>query len=142
MKDRIGEIFDLAPINIDGEEVNYELEKENVPSALELAEENDFVDSRERLKTLTKLAETALREAMSVARQSESPRAYEVVTALLKQASEMNLQLLDVHEKKAKLKQTKGQKGNSNTEPQTVTNNAIFVGTNAELLKLIKGEKQ
>jgi hypothetical protein len=141
MKDRIGEIFDVAPMNIEGEEVNYELPMENAPDSLEQTESEDFVKSRENLKALARIAESALREAVSVARQSESPRAYEVVTGLLKQASEINLQLLDIHDKKAKLKQTKGGKQQQGEGSGNVTNNAIFVGTNAELLKLIKGEK-
>jgi hypothetical protein len=141
MKDRIGEIFDVAPFEINGEEVNYELPKENLPDTIESAENEDYIRSRERLISLSKMAETSLREAMSVARQSESPRAYEVVSNLLKQASDINLQLLDIHEKKAKLKQTKGGKQTQGDGAGSVTNNAIFVGTNAELLKLIKGEK-
>jgi uncharacterized glyoxalase superfamily metalloenzyme YdcJ len=69
-----------------------------------------------------------------VAKQSEHPRAFEVVGTLMKQLADINHQLMDLSEKRQKMK-------NAMKEPETttnVTNNAIFVGSTAELNKMLK----
>jgi len=75
-----------------------------------------------------------LDRVMEIARQSESPRAFEVATNLLKTLTDTNKDLLELAKKKKDLLQTKEDK------PQNVTN-ALFVGSTADLQKLIQGEK-
>ena len=65
--------------------------------------------------------------------QSEHPRAFEVVGNLIKQLADVNQQLMDIHQQKQKLDEP------SKAEKSKVTNNnAIFVGSTAELNKMIK----
>ena len=71
-------------------------------------------------------------DPLEVAKQSEHPRAFEVVGNLMKQLADVNQQLLDIHLQKQKLDAPKKGVGDK------VTNNAIFVGSTAELNKLIK----
>jgi ABC-type proline/glycine betaine transport system substrate-binding protein len=75
--------------------------------------------------------QNALYSALEVAKQSEHPRAYEVVGNLMKQLADVNQQLMDIHQQKAKLDGPK-------ESAQKVTNNAIFVGSTSELNKMIK----
>ena len=95
--------------------------------------ETDYDKSRENLHSLLKNGEAALTHALDVAKQSEHPRAFEVVGNLIKQLADVNQQLLDIHQQKKKLEEpSKGQVG------KNVTNNSIFVGSTAELNKMIK----
>ena len=74
-----------------------------------------------------------LDRVMEIARQSESPRAFEVATNLLKTLTDTNKDLLELAKKKKDLTQEK-------ENAQTVTNNALFVGSTADLQKLIQNK--
>jgi hypothetical protein len=93
--------------------------------------ENDYDTARENLRDLLITGQNALNHALEVAKQSEHPRAFEVVGNLMKQLADVNQQLMDLHQQKQKLDAPK--KG-----ADKITNNAIFVGSTAELNKLIK----
>lgn len=99
--------------------------------------ENDYDTARDNLRELLITGQNALMHALEVAKQSEHPRAFEVVGNLMKQLADVNQQLMDLHQQKAKLDAPK--KG-----ADKVTNNAIFVGSTAELSKMLgkmnKGE--
>lgn len=95
--------------------------------------ETDYDATRENLQDLLVTGKQALETALSVAKQSEHPRAFEVVGNLIKQLADVNQQLMDIHQQKKKLEEpAKGQAG------KNTTNNAIFVGSTAELSKMIK----
>ena len=95
--------------------------------------ETDYDKTRENLHSLLLNGQAALEHALEVAKQSEHPRAFEVVGNLIKQLADVNQQLLDIHQQKKKLEEpSKNQQGKS------VTNNSIFVGSTAELNKMIK----
>lgn len=95
--------------------------------------ESDYDVARANLRSLLATGQDALMQALEVAKQSEHPRAFEVVGNLMKQLADVNQQLMDLHQQKAKLDAPKG------LESAKVTNNnAIFVGSTAELNKLIK----
>ena len=72
-------------------------------------------------------------DMLEVAKQSEHPRAYEVVGNIMKQLADMNQQLLDIHQQKQKLDvpNKKEQTGN------VTTNNAIFVGSTNDLSRFL-----
>ena len=76
-----------------------------------------------------------LDRVMEIARQSESPRAFEVATNLLKTLTDTNKDLLELAKKKKDLTQEK-------EKVQTVTNNALFVGSTADLQKLIQNKSE
>ena len=73
--------------------------------------------------------------ALEIAKQSEHPRAFEVVGNLMKQLADTNEQLLALSERKVKLDTPKKEEGQQGKQ---VTNNAIFVGSTSELGNLIK----
>lgn len=95
--------------------------------------EDDYDHARENLRKLLTDGQTALATALSVAQQSEHPRAIEVVGNLMKQLADINQQLLDLHQQKQKLDAPK-----DGARKEVTNNNAIFVGSTAELNKMLK----
>ena len=94
----------------------------------------DYEKSRTNLHTLLAQGQDALYHALEVAKQSEHPRAFEVVGNLVKQLADVNHQLLDLSDKRQKLTVS-----NKESPTQKITNNAFFVGSTAELNKMLKG---
>jgi hypothetical protein len=94
--------------------------------------EDDYDKSRTNLHDLLLKGQEALESALTVAKQSEHPRAFEVVGNLMKQLADVNQQLMDLHQQKRKLEEP------SKTQKSVTTNNAIFVGSTTELSKMIK----
>lgn len=96
--------------------------------------ETDYDHARTNLKQLLLDGRQALTTALSIAQQSEHPRAIEVVGNLMKQLADINQQLLDLHQQKQKLDAPKG----GSSASKTVTNNSIFVGSTNDLAKMIQ----
>lgn len=93
----------------------------------------DYTTTRTNLHSLLIQGQEALNSAVKVAVQSESPRSFEVVSNMIKQLADINLQLMDLTEKKQKLTQKK-----EDCSATNITNNAIFVGSTNELFKALK----
>jgi len=85
---------------------------------------------RQNLYDLIEKGHRSVDELLAVADQSQHPRAYEVLSTMIKTLGDMNKDLLDMHEKKQKLL---GQKAEV---PDTVNNN-LYVGSTSDLLKLL-----
>jgi hypothetical protein len=104
--------------------------------------ERDYDTARNNLHKLLNQGQDALYHALEIAKQSEHPRAFEVVGNLMKQLADTNEQLLKLSEKKQKLDTPKT--AEATPGKQVTNNNAIFVGSTSELSKLInnmnKGE--
>ena len=98
---------------------------------------DDAIDARGNLRALMATATEALTNALNVAIQSESPRAFEVVANLIATTAELNTKLLETHNTELKVKGSVAAP-NSNTQNNTTTNNVVFQGTPAELSKLLK----
>ena len=101
--------------------------------------EDDYDHARNNLRLLLLDGQSALQTALAVAQQSEHPRAIEVVGNLMKQLADINQQLLDLHQQKQKLDGPK-----EGSKKEVTNNNAIFVGSTADLSKMLskmnKGE--
>lgn len=135
--DKLREVFDIEPA-IEGEIIT----KQNdviVPNTKQNENINyDYEKSRSNLHSLLQSGQEALMHALEVAKQSEHPRAFEVVGNLVKQLADVNQQLLDLHQQHQKLM---GVEKKEKEEIKSVTNNAIFVGSTAELHKIINDMK-
>ena len=92
----------------------------------------DYQYARENLKEIINSAQQAIADLSSIASTSESPRAYEVLSTMMKTIVDANKDLLELQKSVKKLKED-----NNASAPQNVTN-ALFVGNTNELLKLIK----
>ena len=98
--------------------------------------DNEQVDAdlkyvRENLYDLISSGSTAIDQMMAIADQSQHPRAYEVLSNMIRQMVETNKDLLDMHEKKKKISDKK-------EEQSSTVNNNLFVGSTKDVLELIQ----
>ena len=128
--------FDAINNSLDIEVVD---EDESLPSkkeakALEKNKDDstrDYEYTRGNLYSLIEKGQEALDSIMEVAQEGQQPRAFEVVSQLIKNVADTTDKLVDLQQKMKVLKE-EDPKG-----PSTV-NNALFVGSTAELQKLLK----
>ena len=93
--------------------------------------EKDYEYQRQNFYNLVEKGTNAVEGILELAKESDHPRAYEVAGNLIKQVAEVTEKLGDLQEKMRKLKEV------PNTAPKNVTN-ALFVGSTAELQKMLK----
>jgi len=112
-------------------------ETEIVKSESNKDSDKDYNLVRKNLKNLIKQSEAAIEGILDVASESESPRAYEVVSQLIHSSLDANGKLLDIHKKMKDLNKEDEQSG-----PKSITNNSIYVGSTAELQKFLAERKK
>ena len=93
----------------------------------------DYEYQRENFYNLIEKGQDAIQGILNVAKESDHPRGYEVAGNLIKQVAEVTEKLGDLQEKMKKLKEV------PDSAPKNVTN-ALFVGSTAELQKMLKGK--
>tara|TARA_A100001011_G_scaffold397770_1_gene499870 strand:+ start:2312 stop:2725 length:414 start_codon:yes stop_codon:yes gene_type:complete len=94
--------------------------------------ETDVEFVRDNLKNLISKSSEALDHLSMIAQETEHPRAFEVLSNMIKQTGDLTTELLDVQKKRKDITQEK------NSSESTTTNNAIFVGSTKELQKMLK----
>ena len=92
----------------------------------------DYDYTRGNLYSIIEKGQEALNGVLELAQESEQPRAYEVAGQLIKSVSDATDKLMDLQKKLKDVEEDKVTKG-----PSTV-NNALFVGSTAELAKMLK----
>jgi hypothetical protein len=123
------EVSDTAKAQIQRREpVQIDLSK--FPERKKMDQRKDYGEVRENIKEVIDYSKEAIDGILKVASESDSPRAYEVVSQLLKTATEANKDLLDIHKQMKTLEAEEGAKN--------VTNNAFFVGSTKELQDLVR----
>ena len=132
--DSIGEILNLNPIEKEEKAVAvvYEPMTENQQQI-----ETDANYVRQNLYDLIEKGHSAIDEMMAIADQSQHPRSYEVLAAMIKTMVETNKDLLDVHEKKKKLT-----KDDIDKVARDTINNNLFVGSTSDLLKILNKDDE
>ena len=100
-----------------------------MPEINGMEEDTDFKYTRENLYNLLERGQDAVEELLEIAKQSEHPRAFEVVGQLIGKLTETNKELMGLHKTKKDLSTEKG--------PTNVTN-ALFVGSTSDLQKMLK----
>ncbi len=131
--DKLSEVFDTVKIE-KKTEVEVLDSTGNTITPVNEKIEDDYTVARNNLRVLLQQGQVALTDALEVAKQSEHPRAFEVVGNLMKQLADVNQQLMDLHQQKQKLDAP----SKAEAAKQVTNNNAIFVGSTTELNKLIK----
>tara|TARA_B100000123_G_scaffold223353_1_gene171906 strand:- start:1620 stop:1997 length:378 start_codon:yes stop_codon:yes gene_type:complete len=96
--------------------------------------DNDYNYSRSTYYELVEKGKESLELMIEVARESEHPRAFEVLSGMIKNISDVNDRLMDLNKKKKDLDKSEEIKNIA-----TTTNN-LFVGSTAELQKILKKE--
>ncbi len=92
----------------------------------------DYEYTRGNLYSIIEKGQEALNGILELAQESEMPRAYEVAGQLIKNVADATDKLIDLQKKLKDIEEDKQIRG-----PSTV-NNALFVGSTAELQKLLK----
>ena len=92
----------------------------------------DYDYTRGNLYSLIEKGQEAINGIMEVAGETASPRAYEVAGQLIKSVADTTDKLADLHKKVKEIEEDNPKKQN------TVTNNALFVGSTSELSKMLK----
>ena len=96
--------------------------------------ENDYEYSKRTYYDLIEKGQNALDDMIDVARNLEHPRAYEVLSGMIKNVSDVNDRLMDLNKKKKDFykNDTKQIEGNN------TTNNNLFVGSTTDLQRMLK----
>ena len=92
----------------------------------------DYDYTRGNLYSLIEKGQEAINGIMEVAGETASPRAYEVAGQLIKSVADTTDKLVDLQKKVKELDE------DSPKSPNSVTNNALFVGSTSELSKMLK----
>jgi hypothetical protein len=126
--------------NVEGEivpvESKSEIEKiEKIASTVDDIKK-DYDYTRGNLYSLIEKGQEAINGILELAQESEMPRAYEVAGQLIKNVADATDKLMDLQKKLKDIEEEKVGKG-----PTTV-NNALFVGSTAELAKLLKQQTE
>mgnify|MGYP006227384063 FL=1 len=96
---------------------------------------NDFEYARQIYHDLLAKGSESMEEMMEVARATEHPRAFEVLSNMMKNIADINGNLMDMHKKKKDFEQ-KEQKA----LPQGQTTNNVFVGSTSDLQRMLQNE--
>ena len=92
----------------------------------------DYDYTRGNLYSLIEKGQEAINGIMELAGETASPRAYEVAGQLIKSVADTTDKLADLHKK------VKDIEADNPKTQNTVTNNALFVGSTSELSKMLK----
>jgi len=134
MKNNLDDAFNITPTEV---EVDQTEVKEPVgiqkPDRLTKGDiEKDYEYTRGNLYSIIEKGQEAINGILELAQDSEMPRAYEVAGQLIKSVSDATDKLMDLQKKLKDVEEEKQSKG-----PSTV-NNSLFVGSTAELAKMLK----
>ena len=134
----LSDIFDITPLNEPSKDTK---KKEVLPvnyNAPDLKQDltDAYQQSRENLQGLIDQGQEAMQEILNIAKAGQHPRAFEVYGTLLKNVVDANKELLAIQKQMREMDENaKKDKGGTNIDK------AIFVGSTAELNKLIKGKE-
>lgn len=129
--DEINKTFnvDAEIVPVETEKISTEIEK---ISSVADDVKKDYEYTRGNLYSIIEKGQEAINGILELAQESEMPRAYEVAGQLIKNVADATDKLMDLQKKLKDIEEEKVGKS-----PTTV-NNALFVGSTAELAKLLK----
>ncbi len=93
--------------------------------------DNDYQYSRETYYDLLEKGRESMELMIEVARESEHPRAFEVLSNMIKNISDVNDKLMELNKKTKDITQEK-------EEPKAITNNNVFIGSTTDLQRLLQ----
>lgn len=127
------QIFDVAPVETNSLPKVIEDKPPVLFENLEKDLMSDYEKTRENLDELIEKGKEALDDILSIAKDSEKARDFEVAATLLKTIADTNQSIIDLHKKVRDIANYKQQ-----SENNTTIKNALFVGSTTELSKLVK----
>ena len=135
MTDKLDKTFNVAA-EVVKEEKSEVIPKEKPDRLTKDDITKDYEYTRGNLYSIIEKGQEAINGILEIAQESEMPRAYEVAGQLIKSVSDATDKLIDLQKKLKDVNEEDTKKG-----PTNVTN-ALFVGSTADLAKLIKGEQK
>jgi len=132
--EKMSEMFDVEPMTKSEVSVSEKDEKQKISESLDKDLMKDYEESRQNLKDIVDKGVLAIDDILTIARESEHPRAFEVAATMIKNVAEANERLINLQ------KQMKDLTGTGKSSSLNVGKAAIFVGSTAELSKLVKNE--
>jgi chaperonin cofactor prefoldin len=133
--DELNNTFDVSGDIVSSEKESLSQKIENINSSSEDIKK-DYEYTRGNLYSLIQKGQEAINGILELAQESEMPRAYEVAGQLIKNVADATDKLMDLQKKLKDIEENKQSKG-----PTTV-NNALFVGSTADLAKFLKQQTQ
>ena len=120
--------------NVAGDIVQPEVVSKKIDKIKEASDDikKDYDYTRGNLYSIIEKGQEAINGILELAQESEMPRAYEVAGQLIKNVADATDKLMDLQKKLKDVEEEKQSRG-----PSNVTN-ALFVGSTAELAKLLK----
>jgi len=97
---------------------------------------SDYDKSRETYYDLIEKGQDALSMMMEVARESEHPRAYEVLSGMIKNVADVNDKLMDLNKKNKDINKT-----DVPALENATTNNNVFIGSTTDLQRMLQDVK-
>ena len=94
--------------------------------------QDDYDYARDRYYSLTEKGDEAIDLMLDLARESEHPRAFEVLSNMLKQNAEIADRLMDLQKKKKEVRLT-----DNPQLPNSMTQNNVYVGSTTELQRML-----
>jgi hypothetical protein len=131
--DKLNRVFDIAE-QLPGNDITPSTHLPAVDATKE-DKDADYELARNNFHLLIEKGNTAIEGILQLAREAENPRSYEVAGQLIKTVSDVTQDLMKLQKNMKDLNKVE------DNAPKNVTN-ALFVGSTAELQKLIKGEKE
>lgn len=133
--DKLNEVFDVSSEIVSKDQTIKKSEDQKIKSNSSISDiKKDYEYTRGNLYSIVEKGQEAINGALELAQETEQARAYEVVGQLIKNVADATEKLIDLQKKLKDIEEIK-QSG-----PTSVTN-ALFVGSTAELSKLLKSQK-
>ena len=136
----MSEIFEIEPTEeVQSTAVVVKEEKpiDKIEIKLEDDLEKDYDKVRQNYEEIINKGVDAIDSILEIARESEHPRAFEVAATMIKNVADANEKLIMLQKQMREIQRASGK------EPQTSTkiDKAIFVGSTADLNKMLKGKE-
>ena len=129
--DKLNDVFNVEPTEIIPVETNVIKKEIENPQSSSNDIKTDYDYARGNLYSLMQKSQEALNGALELAQETDSPRAYEVAGQLIKNTGEIAEKIMNLQKTLKDIEEDK-------TSAPTTVNNALFVGTTADLTKLLK----
>lgn len=139
--EKIANVLNVNPIPeiITNQIVNSDDISKGITSTPDAEEDYEYV--RNNLKQIIEIAKAATDSILMVASESDQPRAYEVVSELIKTTLEANAKLTELQKQMQDIRKYNKKSGNTTVNADNVTNNTIVVNTK-DLQKMLKEGKK
>ena len=133
--DEIDDALDITPTEVKSEKiVKKEPEVTEIVTSTQEQLKKDYEYTRGNLYSLIEKGQEAVDGILELAQESDSPRAFEVAGQLIKHVGDVADKLVDLQKKVKDIEKDDGK----SSKATTVTNNAVFFGSTADLQKFLK----